>query len=132
MSAPRIALLVLPALALLCTGGEARQDKSKKKGKEPAPAGVSYARQVYPIVKDRCQNCHYAKDKKGGLDVSTYAALMKGGKNPNNIVPGAPEKSLFVKEIVGQEPSMPKNALPLTKEQIDLIVLWIREGARNN
>jgi hypothetical protein len=106
--------------------------QDKKKPASPPDLGVSYAKQVYPILNDRCQPCHYAKDKKGGLDVSTYAALIKGGKSPKCIVPGQPESSLIIKDIAGKDPPMPKNANPLTAPQIDLITRWIKEGARNN
>jgi hypothetical protein len=93
---------------------------------------VSFVRQILPILKDRCDACHFPKDKKGKLDVTTYEALRKGGKTANLIVPGDPDKSFLVKEIVGTDPPMPKNANPLKPEQIDLIVRWIKEGARNN
>ncbi|HXX94487.1 MAG TPA: c-type cytochrome domain-containing protein [Planctomycetota bacterium] len=123
-------VLRLVALGAFLGGMGLAQAQDKKK---PAPdTGISYAKQVYPILNDRCQPCHYAKDKKGGLDVSTYAALMKGGKSPKCIVPGQPESSLLIKDIVGKDPPMPKNANPLTEPQIDLITRWIKEGARNN
>ena len=112
--------------------------QEKKKPAPPPPAGpnadgsISYARQVYPVLNDRCQPCHYPRDKKGGLDVSTYAAFIKGGKTKNMVVAGNPDQSFLIKEIVGKDPPMPKNANPLTPPQIDLITKWIKEGARNN
>ncbi len=118
------------AVCLLCAPGAA-QDKGADKDKKD-PGIVSFKKQIFPILDSRCIGCHYPKDKKGGLDVSTYGAVMKGGKTANGIVPGYPEKSLFVKEIIGKEPPMPKNALPLTPLQIDLISAWIKQGARNN
>ena len=69
---------------------------------------------------------------KGKLDVSSYKSLMKGGKSKDFIVAGDPDKSLLIKEIIGKDPPMPKNANPLTTEQIDLIKSWIKEGAKNN
>ena len=122
----------LGALALLvCSLPAGGQDK-KKKREEPAATGISYSKQIQPVIKSRCQPCHYPADKKGGLDVSSHAALLKGGKRPNHIVPGDPDKSLMIKEIIGKDPPMPKNANPLPQEQIDLIMKWIKEGARNN
>jgi mono/diheme cytochrome c family protein len=119
--------------AALCLSTAGAQEKKKPTTPAPAPDGsVSYAKQVYPILNDRCQPCHYPKDKKGGLDVSTFAAVMKGGKTKNLVVAGDPDKSFLIKEIVGKDPPMPKNANPLTTPQIDLITKWIKEGARNN
>lgn len=123
-------ILRLTALAvcLLAVPGTAQDKGADKKDL----GTVSFKKQIFPILDSRCIGCHYPKDKKGGLDVSTYAAVMKGGKTANGIVPGYPEKSIFVKEIIGKDPSMPKNALPLTPLQIDLISAWIKQGARNN
>ena len=96
--------------------------------------GTSYAKLIAPILKDRCEPCHYTKDKKGGLDVTSFASLMKGGKSksPPIVTPGDPDKSLLIKDIVGKDPPMPKNANPLTPPQIDAITKWIKEGAKNN
>jgi len=126
------ASLRLVAVAfLLAAATLSAQDK--KKPTTPSPdAGVSYLKAVYPILKDRCEPCHYAKDKKGGLDVTSYAAFMKGGKTKNMVVAGDPNASFLIKEIVGSNPPMPKNANPLTAPQIELITKWIKEGARNN
>jgi hypothetical protein len=123
----RAGFAVLAAFCLAVPG--AAQEKKGDKKKDPA---VSFTRQVMPILKDRCRNCHYPADKKGGLDVTSYAAVIKGGKTRDHVVPGFPEKSLLVKEISGQDPPMPKNALPLTPEQIRFIADWIQQGARNN
>jgi len=128
------AVLKLAILGLLLGAATvSAQDKKKPTTPVPAPDGsVSYSKHVYPVLNDRCQPCHYPRDKKGGLDVSTYAAFMKGGKTKNMVVPGDPDKSFVIKEIVGKDPPMPKNANPLTAPQIDLITKWIKEGARNN
>lgn len=105
--------------------------QDKKNPKKP-DAAVTFTRSIAPILKDRCEPCHYPKDAKGKLDVSSYKSLMKGGKSKDFIVAGEPDKSLLIKEIVGKDPPMPKNANPLTPEQIELIKSWIKEGAKNN
>ena len=76
--------------------------------------------------------CHSPKDATGKLDVSSYKALLKGGKTKDFIVVGEPDKSLLVKDIIGKDPPMPKNANPLTPEQIETIRPWIKDGAKNN
>lgn len=133
--AAAILLVLLPCPA----ESPAQQDKSLDSGpralaqdKGKKEAGVSYARQIVPIMKAQCEACHYPKNKKANLDLSTHAGILKGGKSPNNVVPGDPGKSLFVKKIVGKDPEMPKNANPLTPEQVELITRWVKEGARNN
>jgi uncharacterized membrane protein len=123
--------ILLASIGLLgaAVAGPAAAQQGERQPKDPP---VSFKKQVYPVLYSRCEPCHYPKDKKGGLDVSTWSALLKGGKTKPGIVPGAPEKSVFVKEISGKDPSMPKNANPLKPEEVELISAWIRQGARNN
>jgi mono/diheme cytochrome c family protein len=42
---------------------------------------VSYFRDVRPILRANCAGCHKPGKKKGGLDVTTYAALLRGGES---------------------------------------------------
>src|ERR1043166_905759 len=106
------------------------QDKKKDSTKASGP--ISFARGVPPFLRARGEPCHYPKDAKGKLDVSSYKSLLKGGKSKDFIVAGDPDKSLLIKDIVGKDPPMPKNANPLTPEQIEIISRWIKEGAKNN
>src|SRR5438874_4584330 len=52
-------------------------------------AKISYARQIKPILVDNCLECHSTEDHKGGLDITTVANLIKGGKKAAPaVVPG--------------------------------------------
>src|SRR5688572_18737020 len=42
---------------------------------------VSYFKEVVPIFKRSCNGCHHPGKLKGDLDLTTYAALQKGGKH---------------------------------------------------
>jgi mono/diheme cytochrome c family protein len=103
-----------------------------------APAGlaqdkpVSYTKDIAPIFKATCEKCHNPKKAKGKLDMSTYAALAKGGKEGKPWVAGDPDKSLIIKSISGKEPEMPEEGDPLKPEQIALIARWIKEGAKDD
>jgi len=99
---------------------------------EAARADTSFAKEVLPILKASCAKCHDAKTKKGGLDLSTYDAVKKGGKGGMAISAGAPDNSTLYTSISGAKPEMPKSAKPLVKNQVDLIAKWIKEGAKNN
>jgi len=93
---------------------------------------VSFSKDVLPILKTSCQKCHGGKDGKGGVDLSTYAAMKKGGKSGPVFVEGDPDKSPLVTSISGDKPEMPKKAAPLTKVQVTTISTWVKEGAKNN
>jgi len=93
---------------------------------------VSFSKDVAPILKASCQKCHGGKDGKGGIDLSSYAAMKKGGKDGPVFVEGNPDKSPLVKSISGDKPDMPKKAAPLSKAQVLTISTWVKEGAKNN
>lgn len=89
---------------------------------------VSFARQVAPIFAQRCVACHNARTAKGRLNLETYAHLTKGGESGPAFVPGnAGESNLYVQIETG---AMPKDADPLSPDQIALIKKWIDLGAR--
>jgi len=92
---------------------------------------VSYSRDVAPIFALHCNSCHGDAETAGGLEIRTYAGLMKSGA----IVPGDPDGSQIVQFIEGrrgEEHRMPLGGVPLTAEQIARIRRWIAEGARED
>jgi len=105
----------------------------------PEPPGeqpVSYYRDVRPIFQAHCQGCHQPAKPEGGLVMSEYAGLFKEGDSEEpSVLPGNPEDSLLMFQIVaedGEPPPMPKDADPLTDEQVDLIRRWIAAGAHDD
>jgi hypothetical protein len=98
-------------------------------GAEP---GVSYHRDILPILKRSCTGCHHPGKLKGELDLTTYAALAKGGKHGAAFKSGDPKGSELVEQISGAEPSMPKEGDALTKDEIALFERWIGEGAKDD
>jgi WD40 repeat protein len=95
-------------------------------------APVSYYRDIRPIFNSDCNACHKPEKNKGELDMTNFAALVKGGKHGAAIVPGDPSKSKLVEMISGDDPDMPKDGDPLKKEQVSLISQWIKQGAKDD
>jgi len=93
---------------------------------------VSYYHQVVPIFKRSCNGCHHPGKLKGDLDLTTHAALQKGGKHGVVIKGGDVKGSPLLEEISGDEPSMPKEGDPLLKEEVALIERWISQGATDD
>jgi hypothetical protein len=104
---------------------------AEERGEAPLRA-VSFSKDVLPILKTSCQKCHGGKDGKGGVDLSSYASMKKGGKSGPVFVEGDPDKSPLVSSISGDKPDMPKKAAPLSKAQVTTISTWVKEGAKNN
>ncbi|MBI1346819.1 hypothetical protein GC163_11090 [bacterium] len=88
---------------------------------------VSFAKQVAPIFAQRCVACHNARTAKGRLNMETYANLMKGGESGDTVLAHKPDDSMLQMEI--ESGSMPKEADPLTPEQMALVKKWIQTGA---
>ena len=87
---------------------------------------VDYETEIQPIFNDNCGNCHLG-NSSGGLNLSSYANLMSN----NVIVPGNHQESELYDRITRPESAqgdMPPSG-SLSQEQIDLIALWIDEGA---
>ena len=92
----------------------------------PAP---TFERDVRPILKAHCFDCHGEGDqKKGGLDVRLRHLLLKGGEDGAGLVPGKPEQSPLIRMV--QSGEMPKRDKKLTAAEIATLRSWIASGAR--
>lgn len=88
---------------------------------------VSFSESVAPVLSKRCLACHNAKTAKGRYNMETFAGIVKGGESGESVKPlKSADSPLFTMIADG---SMPKDADPLTKEQIELIKKWIDTGA---
>ena len=93
------------------------------------PEGVSYYKQIRPILQQSCQGCHHPAEPNGGLVVTSYEAFQEGGMGGPSFIPGNPEDSMIMEYISGEDPLMPQDGDPLTAEQVELFSRWIAESA---
>ncbi len=92
-------------------------------------SGVSFAREVWPVLRANCVSCHRPGKLKGKLDLTTMAALIKGGKHGAVVKQGEPSDSRLVAEVSGDEPEMPPEGAPLTEAEVAVLTRWVAEGA---
>lgn len=100
---------------------------------QPAPKPVSFINDIAPIFKESCFGCHGAKSPKGKLDMTRYSTFRKGGTKDDPIAAGKPEDSYLVDVLTATDKKrMPPldSGDPLSKEKIELIKRWIKEGAK--
>jgi len=91
---------------------------------------VDYARDVQPILRRRCAQCHGEDSPQGGLNLLSRAAMLKGGKSGPAIVPGSSQTSLLVQHVTGEKkPLMPMGQDPLPAAEIAVLKSWIDQGA---
>src|ERR1044071_9511489 len=93
---------------------------------------VSYYHDLVPLLKRSCTGCHHPGKLKGDLDLTSYASFMKGGKHGAAFTVDKPDQSRVIEEIGGEEPNMPKEGDPLSKEEVALFERWIKEGAKDD
>ncbi len=113
-----------PAAAVQPTAAPAAAQSSGQ-----AAAAATFAKDVQPILQQNCVKCH-GNSAAGGLALTSYDALMKGGRDGQVIVPGDAADSELVKVIVSGR--MPQGGKKLSQSQIDIISAWVTAGAQDN
>ena len=88
-----------------------------------------FRERVTPIFEKHCVRCHSADEHKGGLSLATAEAAHKGGDSGAAFIAAKPDDSLIVQHVSGDKPEMPKNAPPLSVQQVATLREWIAAGA---
>ncbi|MBL8817915.1 MAG: hypothetical protein JNL58_17960 [Planctomyces sp.] len=94
---------------------------------EPLGRFVSFSRDVAPILAQHCIACHNTRSPGGRLNLDSFAALQKGGENGASFQHMKSTESLMVMMV--EDGSMPKDAEPLSAEEIATLKKWIDVGA---
>ncbi len=102
----------------------------------PEPSEVSYYRQVRPLFAQHCQGCHQPAKAQGDFVMTSYESLLKKGMTEQpGVVPGKPDDSMVLQQLLPQgkkPPAMPRGQSPLPAKDIDLIRKWIAQGAKDD
>ena len=100
-------------------------------GSPDARPTIDFGRDVQPILKAHCFQCHGGDQKQGGLRLDSRASAVKGGVSGPVIQPGNAGSSLLVGRILGTggKPRMPLGFAPLADSQIAVLRAWIDQGA---
>ena len=100
----------------------------------PAPvvdlANVSFRDHVLPIFDEHCTECHADDNPEEGLLLTSYEDTLFGSWNGEVIVPGDPDDSYLVEQVVNGR--MPKKRDPLSPQEIEIIIAWVEAGAPDN
>lgn len=112
----RRALLIPLALILGCQSGEQ----------------VDFNAEIRPILNERCVACHGGVRRRAELSLQFRDDALAGGKSGEAaIVPGDPAASPLIQLVTHPDESarMPKEAAPLTDEEVARLRRWIAQGA---
>lgn len=111
-------LLVVAATALAALAARAQEAEK-----------LTYDDHVRPVLENKCFSCHNPDKKKGGLDLTSYAALLAGGGGGAVVDAGNPAGSrLWTCSSKKEEPFMPPEGAPLEAKDLALLSKWIAGG----
>ncbi len=100
-------------------------------GQEPR---MQFVRDIQPILEQNCVSCHKPDKSEGDLDMTTLEKSLAGGESGPGLVRYDTEKSLIFTRTnlpADDDDLMPptKKGGPLSKEQIQKLQLWVKQGA---
>jgi hypothetical protein len=99
-----------------------------------AGAQVDYARDVRPILSERCYGCHGAEKQKSGYRVDIRDIAMRGGDSGKAaIVPHNAKASPLIRNVSGEDeemlmPPAKSGKPPLSAAEIETLRAWIDAG----
>ena len=93
---------------------------------------LTFARDIQPILKTACVECHGEAQPKGGFRADSREAVLKGGKNYGAaVLPNNTAKSPLLIIAAGKDEDI---AVPerhkLGDKQVELLKKWITQGAK--
>ena len=120
---------------------EGAKPKAGGSGGADLSGGISFHDHIFPLLEERCLDCHgepYVKNgrtihPRAGLALNTYELVLKGNLDGPIVERGDHEEStLFVVITLDPDDSeiMPPKGDPLTEEEVEMFKKWIDEGAK--
>jgi mono/diheme cytochrome c family protein len=118
-------LRLLPFLAAASARAALPADHAERMTK-----GLEIFKEVGPLLKENCVQCHGGDKTKGDFDLATREGLLLGGAEGLAVVPFDAAGSKLMKLIRHQEdPHMPEKKPKLSNTVIAKIAAWIDHGA---
>src|SRR5437868_12269892 len=82
---------------------------------QSTPDRVDFNRDVHPILAAKCFGCHGGDKRSGGLSLSNYSEILRGGRTGKVVSPGSAAESLLIQRVQGEKmPAMPLGGEPLS------------------
>lgn len=94
-----------------------------------AEQSAFFETKIRPVLAERCLECHNSEDPENGLDLSSRAGMIRGGKLGPALKPGKPDQSLLISAIQHDEfiKMPPREKLP--SNQVVDFTQWVKMGA---
>ena len=99
------------------------------------PAALDFARDIRPILSDKCFRCHGPDEasREADLRLDDRESALSNEEREPAIVPGKPEASLLMARVTSSDPDErmppPDSGLTLSPEEVARLERWIAAGA---
>ena len=90
----------------------------------------NYDDDIKPLFARRCFACHSAGEMRSGLNLESYAGVLKGGSSGDVVIAGRAASSMLYRAVAREEgaPQMPLGQAKLPDAEIAVIREWIQNG----
>jgi mono/diheme cytochrome c family protein len=91
-----------------------------------------YSTHIQPIFDQHCVSCHGPTRTDAQLTLTSYAEVMKGGKDGPVVMPGNPAISVLISSVNGTAAGssrMPPTGPRLSDTEVQNLTIWIDAGA---
>jgi hypothetical protein len=115
------------------TAGAVEEIASGTQSQTSRSEAVDFVRDVQPILRDNCYECHAGNTVEGGLNLGVKAEALRGGDSGPAILAGSDKESLLIQLVSGDDKSRlmpPEGNRPLTEKQVRLLRVWVDQGAK--
>ena len=120
---------ILLAFGGLLPAEEPAKVFSEQAALSPALSAPVFEKDVLPILQAKCVSCHSEKVQKAELNLSTQAGVKKGSSTGQIVIASKPNESLLLEVLHDGLMPPPKNGVPLTPSEVQVLNKWIESGA---
>lgn len=117
------AILILP-VSIFFSSCTYRKTEVIPAGSNCDTTGLSYKKDIVPILTSNCYACHKSPDPPSGLALDNLSAIQSYALTPNHKLSG------MIQQKPGYLP-MPQNGR-MSDCNINKVVAWINAGAKDN
>ncbi len=107
-------------------GAPAKAVSARSAAVEPGAAAF-FTEEVRPVLQENCIACHGGDAPMGGLQLTSRAAILKGGASGPSVSLKTPGESLLLAAVNYQGRQMPPRG-KMTPKQIEILTRWVRMG----
>lgn len=126
--------VVLPPLRIPEPAAPESEAKPDEPGASPVPspvpmpdsAGVSFARDVAPLLVSKCGRCHI-QARRGNFSLANFQLLMQGPPEGVVVFPGDVTASRLIETV--ETGDMPRGGGKVSEDELQLLKDWVASGA---